>query len=142
MKTKLIPVAIGIICFGLIVLVFSCQNTNQVEFNRYYSSGSAVYQLHCQNCHGAKGEGLQALIPPLTDYIYLKNNKNTLACFIKTGLKGRINIVNKTYEGEMPPNDLAPLEIAQVLTYVTNSFGNRSGTVTTERVNADLAKCY
>jgi len=132
---------IGLICVVLVVMIVSCQNDGQVEFNRYYSNGNAVYQVHCQNCHGAKGEGLQGLIPPLTDSIYLKTNKKILACYIKSGLKGKIIIANKTFEGEMPADDLSPLEIAQVLTYVTNSFGNKIGTVTIEQVNADLAKC-
>ena len=132
---------ISFLCLAMIVLIVSCQNDEQVEFNRYYSNGSVVYQSHCQNCHGAKGEGLQGLIPPLTDSAYLKNNKETLACFVKTGLKGKITIINKSFEGEMPANDLAPLEIAQVLTYVTNSFGNKIGTINTEQVNTDLVKC-
>ena len=41
----------------------------------------------------------------------------------------------------MPAVDLAPIEIAQALTYVTNSFGNKLGTVNVDRVNADLIKC-
>jgi mono/diheme cytochrome c family protein len=132
---------IGFLCLAMIVLIMSCQNDEQVEFNRYYSNGSVVYQSHCQNCHGAKGEGLQELIPPLTDSAYLKSNKNMLSCFIKNGLKGKIIIINKSFEDEMPPNDLSPLEIAQVLTYVANSFGNKIGTINTEQVNTDLAKC-
>jgi len=132
---------IGLISIALILLIASCEDSSRVEFNRYYSNGSAVYQQHCQNCHGAKGEGLQGLMPPLTDSIYLKNNKSALACLIKNGLKGRITISNKQFEGEMPASGLAPVEIAQVLTYINNSFGNKSGTFTTEIVNADLGNC-
>jgi mono/diheme cytochrome c family protein len=137
MKIRLI----GIICIGLVVLVFSCQNDGQIEFNRYYAAGNTVYLSHCQNCHGNKGQGLQGLIPPLTDSAYLISNKGALACFVKNGLKGNIKINKKTFEGEMPPIDLAPLEIAQVLTYAANAFGNKAGTITTEMVNADLTKC-
>src|ERR1700709_2036051 len=115
MKIKLI----GLICIVLAFLGISCQNDEQVEFNRYFSNGNAVYQAHCQNCHGAKGEGLQGLIPPLTDSAYFKSNKEILACLIKNGLKGKVNVANKQFEGEMPPTDLSPVEIAQVLTYVT-----------------------
>ncbi|MCO5950288.1 c-type cytochrome [Mucilaginibacter flavidus] len=126
---------------AMLVITASCQNDGQIEFNRFYSNGSVVYQAHCQNCHGAKGEGLQGLIPSLSDSTYLKNNKNTLACQLNGGLKGKITILNKEFEGEMPASKLSPLEIAQVLTYVTNSFGNKLGTVNTDRVNTDLAKC-
>ena len=126
---------------AMLVIVAACQNDGQIEFNRFYSNGSLVYQAHCQNCHGAKGEGLQLLIPSLTDSIYLKNNKNRLSCQLNNGLKGKIKILDKEFDGEMPASNLSPLEIAQVLTYVANSFGNKLGTVNTDQVNADLAKC-
>ncbi|MDO3643013.1 cytochrome c [Mucilaginibacter sp. L3T2-6] len=139
--SKLKTVIAGILSVTLLVMVASCVNNSQMEFNRYYSNGSAVYQTHCQNCHGTNGEGLQGLIPPLTDSTYLKTNKNILACIIKNGVKGKITVGNKQFEGEMPASGLAPVEIAQVLTYINNSFGNKSGTFTTEDVNADLGKC-
>lgn len=137
MKSRIIFSLLGLV----IALAISCQNDGSIEFNRYYSNGSVVYQTHCQNCHGAKGEGLQGLIPPLTDSLYIKKNKQQLACFLKTGIKGKITINNKTFDGDMPASELTPLEIAQVLTYVTNSFGNKVGTSTVEIVNADLTKC-
>jgi mono/diheme cytochrome c family protein len=137
MKFKII----GFIAFALIILALSCQNDGQVEFNRYYSGGSQIYQSHCQNCHGVKGEGLKALIPPLTDSGYLNSNKTLLACYVKNGLKGKITIHNKTFEEEMPSSDLSPIEIAKVLTYVTNSFGNKMGTINLEQATADLGKC-
>ncbi|MCR8556290.1 cytochrome c [Mucilaginibacter sp. BJC16-A38] len=137
MKVKII----GCICFVVIAFAISCQSDERIEFNRYYSNGSTVYQAKCQNCHGIKGDGLQSFIPPLTDSLYLKNNKKTLACLLKNGLKGKVIINNKAFDGEMLPSGLTPLEIAQVLTYVTNSFGNKAATSTVETVNADLAKC-
>jgi mono/diheme cytochrome c family protein len=137
MKLKLI---IGIL-FILTVLIASCQSDEQVEFYRYYAGGSALYQTHCQNCHGKNGEGLQALIPPLTDSSYLKNNKTLLACFIKNGLKSKITINGREFEGEMPVDNLSPIEIAKVLTYVTNSFGNKMATINLQTVQGDLEKC-
>ena len=137
MKTGII----AIISLALVLLIASCSDDAKMEFNRYYANGSAVYQQHCQNCHGTKGEGLQGLMPPLSDSSYLTTNKSKLACFIKNGLKEKITISNKKFESEMPASSLAPVEIAQVLTYITNSFGNKLGTFTTEDVNADLSKC-
>ncbi|GGA97543.1 c-type cytochrome [Mucilaginibacter rubeus] len=137
MKLKVI----GIIAILLVVVGASCQSDDQIEFKRYYSGGSLVYQQHCQNCHGDKGQGLSALIPPLTDSIYLKNNKRKLACFIKNGLKGKITVAGRSFDDQMQPDDIAPLEIAKVLTYVTNSFGNNMGTVTLQQVQDDLNNC-
>lgn len=137
MKLKIIA-GIGVVLF---VLMISCQSDEQLEFKRYYSAGSLVYQSHCQNCHGTNGEGLQGLMPPLTDSVFLKINKARLACFVKYGLKEKITISKRLFEGQMPPNDLPPIEIANVLTYITNSFGNKMGTINSDQVEADLGKC-
>ena len=136
MKLKII-IGLGI----LVAVIAACQSDDQLEFKHYYASGSVIFQTHCQNCHGQHGEGLQGLIPPLTDSTYLKTNKDLLACSIKYGLKGKVNIANKTFDGAMPPNNLASIEIAEVLTYVTNSFGNKLGTITSEQVDNNLTKC-
>jgi mono/diheme cytochrome c family protein len=137
MKLKVIA-GIG---FLLILLIVSCQSEEQIEFDRYFSAGSLVYQTHCENCHGANGEGLRGLIPPLTDSVFVKFNMNTLPCSIKYGLKGKITVLKRLFEGEMPADDLAPVEIANVLTYVTNSFGNKIGTITSQQVENNLRKC-
>jgi mono/diheme cytochrome c family protein len=125
----------------LIALAFSCQSDEQIEFNRYYSAGSTIYQAHCENCHGEKGEGLQSLIPPLTDSTYLKNDRTLLACYLKNGLKGSITVHGRNFEGNMPASDLSPIEVAKVLTYVTNSFGNKLGLINLQQVQSDIEKC-
>lgn len=137
MKLKIIAFLI----FLLSVMIVSCQNEDQLEFKRYYSSGSLLYQSNCQNCHGINGEGLKGLIPPLTDSVYLITHKALLACFIRNGLKGKINVSNRLYEGQMPQGNLTNVAIAEVLTYITNSFGNKRGTITSGQVNNDLAEC-
>ncbi|HEY8782814.1 MAG TPA: c-type cytochrome [Mucilaginibacter sp.] len=137
MKLK-ITAGIG---FFLFILIVSCQSDEQIEFERYYSAGSLTYQTRCQNCHGASGEGLRGLIPPLTDSLFLKSNKSRLACSIKYGLRGKIIISGRSYQEKMPPTDLPSIEIANVLTYITNSFGNKLGTINAQAVEGDLAKC-
>jgi mono/diheme cytochrome c family protein len=126
----------------LSLLVYNgCQSDSQIEFSRYYSAGQVIYQSRCQNCHGTQGQGLAALIPPLTDTAYLRANERNLACFLKNGLKVPISINGKTFVGEMPPSNLAPMEIAQVLTYVRNTFGNKSGLYNVTATGADLKRC-
>ena len=142
MRLKRISGVLFVLIFLLITgTFFSCRDDGQIEFARYYSSGALIYQQHCQNCHGTHGEGLQGLIPPLTDSIYLNTNRKALACAIKFGLKGKIIIHNKQFDGAMPANDLAPIEIAQALTYAGNSFGNKVGIINVDEVNAGLAGC-
>jgi mono/diheme cytochrome c family protein len=132
---------IGTISAIIVLFITSCQSDESIEYKRYYSSGALVYQAHCQNCHGANGEGLSALIPPLTDSVYLKNNKASLACTIKFGLKGEITVHDKKFDDAMPAEDLSPIEIAQVLTYIGNSFGNKLSTINEQTVQANLANC-
>jgi len=125
-----------------ILIVSSCINDQDIEYKRAYTAGAVIYQEHCQNCHGSNGEGLSALMPPLTDSVYLTQNKAQLACFLKFGLKGQLIIVHgKPYQNQMPTADLAPIEIAQVLTYVKNSFGNKLSIVKVDEVNKDLENC-
>lgn len=132
----------GLIIIAAALFLAACMNDEQIEYQRAYTAGEVVYYQHCRNCHGDKGEGLSALMPPLTDPVYLKQNNAQLSCIIKYGLNNKLIIVNKKpYQNQMPPSGLAPIEIAQVLTYITNNFGNKQGIVTVNKVNADLAKC-
>lgn len=123
-------------------VIFSCQDAGQVKQDIYYVNGRDLYIKHCQNCHGAKGEGLGTLTPPLTDTTFLKQNRQKLACFIKNGIKEPITIGGQAYEGSMPDfARLHDIDIAQLLVYITNSFGNKQGMYTPEEVAAALKDC-
>ena len=133
---------IGSICVLLAVLIYSCQEEKSVEYKRMYTEGSEVYQTYCQNCHGSKGEGLAALIPPLTDTTALKSNPTALPCTVKYGLKGKITVSGKQFDGNMPASsELTPIQIAQVAIYVSNSFGNKNGFTNEDEVNKALNSC-
>jgi mono/diheme cytochrome c family protein len=109
-----------------------------MKFEHYYANGRRLYAQHCQNCHAADGKGLGQLIPPLTDTILLKKNRHQLACLIKNGLSGKIIVNGKEYSSEMPANPaLAPIDLAQLVTYITNSFGNKQGPYTVDQVQED-----
>jgi mono/diheme cytochrome c family protein len=137
MKFRIIVVLLGFIG----AMVYSCQSEDKIEYMRYYSAGQELYKTHCSNCHGGNGEGLAALIPPLTDAAYLKQHRSELACYVKNGLKLPILVNGKAYNGQMPPAALAPVEIAQVLTYVQNSFGNKADIHNIDQVSTELTKC-
>jgi len=123
----------------LATIIYSCQNAAQVKQDVYYVNGRDLYIKHCQNCHGAKGEGLGTLTPPLTDTTFLKTNRNKLASYIKKGIKDTITVNGQQYEGTMPAfAELYDIDIAQLLVYITNSFGNNQGIYTPEEVSAAL----
>jgi mono/diheme cytochrome c family protein len=125
-----------------IIVLHSCQTEAELNFARYYTNGSQVYAQHCANCHGSKGEGLGKLYPPLTDSTYLKVNKSSLACIIKYGLNDTIKVGNIIFSGNMPAETHLPdMDIAAVITYITNSFGNKQGLYTVENAGSDLKSC-
>lgn len=126
----------------LVTIFFSCQSESEIEYKRYFIQGRNIYQTQCKNCHAENGEGLGELFPPLKEADYLKKNKSQLACIVNYGLKGNISVNGKNYNAQMPAQtQLAPIEIAEVITYVTNAFGNQQGLYEVEKVNADLKKC-
>jgi mono/diheme cytochrome c family protein len=139
---KLTLVCLAICAFILTTVFVSCQSEAEIEYKRYYVLGRNLYQTNCTNCHAENGEGLGTLIPSLKDATYLKNNKNKLACMIQYGLQGGLVVNGKIYNGKMPAQkQLAPIEVAEVITYITNTFGNQQGLYNVEKVNADLQIC-
>lgn len=123
-------------------IIYSCQSAGKVKQGMYYANGRDLYITHCQNCHGSKGEGLEELAPPLTDSVFLKDNKQRLACFIKNGISDSLLTINgKQYQGKMPDLNAANIDIAQIIVYITNDFGNKQGMYTPEQVAEDLKNC-
>lgn len=128
--------------FIMAMIIQSCQNEDSITYKRYYVNGKGLYEKNCQNCHGADGKGLGTLYPPLTDSTYLITNKKKLACIIRNGQNEQITINNVAYQGQMPANNtLADIDIAQIIVYITNSFGNKQGHYDQAEVAKDLAAC-
>ena len=135
-----------ILFFLLIVSVLaflgSCQSEEQITYARYYVNGKQLYEQHCQNCHSSDGKGLGNLYPPLTDTVFIKKNKDGLACIIKYGMSGPVTVAGKVYDTEMPAESTMPdIEIAALVTYITNSFGNKHGLYDAEAAGNDLKRC-
>jgi mono/diheme cytochrome c family protein len=132
----------SIFFLSVLAIIISCQNQDEIDYQNYITKGKELYQARCQNCHGANGEGLGELTPALTDSVYLKNNKDRLACIIKNGLNEPITINGKEYHEKMPGyNDLADIDIAKIIVYITNSFGNNQGFKNYKTVSEDLNNC-
>ena len=139
MRRSFIAVALASTLSGII---YSCKNAAQLQQDISYVNGRDIYIKHCQSCHGKNGEGLAMLAPPLTDTISLKENKEKLACFIKNGIRDTTMIIHgQKYDSTMPDFNLANIDIAQVIVYVTNNFGNKQGMYTPDQVAKDLAAC-
>ncbi len=139
---KLVFACLATCALLLATVLVSCQSESEIEYKRYYTIGKSVYQNQCKNCHAENGEGLGGLIPSLQKADYLSKNKSKLACMVQNGLQGLIVVNGKFYNGKMPAQtQLAPIEIAEVITYITNSFGNNQGVYGLEKVSLDLKGC-
>lgn len=113
-----------------------------IRMKQYKIEGKKLYQVHCANCHQKNGEGLARLYPPLVGSDYLLADLPRAACIVKYGQDGPITVNGKSYDQMMPGvESLAPLEVAEILTYISNSWGNMGGISSTRDVTKWLKDC-
>ena len=85
--------------------------------------GEKLYELHCLNCHGEKGEGLGRLIPPIHRPEAYSDAE--LICAIRYGKKGELQVGGIVYDGVMPPNfQLDEGEIRDLAHFVRKKIKN------------------
>ncbi|WP_373497443.1 PQQ-dependent sugar dehydrogenase [Aquiflexum sp.] len=93
-------------------------------------AGAKLYTQYCLTCHGPDGKGAEDLIPPLSQTDWVTGNKGRLIRVMLMGLSGEITVNGQKYNQEMPAYDhLSDQEIADLLTFIRNDFGNKSGAV-------------
>ena len=98
--------------------------------------GRGVYMQTCFVCHQMNGEGLPNQIPPLakSDFFAAMSNDEAIHTVI-AGRTGEVIVNGKKYNGTMTPlNYLSDDQVANVLTYVRNSFGNEGAAVSVDEV--------
>jgi mono/diheme cytochrome c family protein len=99
--------------------------------------GAVVYKNVCITCHQADGGGLPPINPPLIKTTYVLGDKAKLSHIVLAGLAERIEIDGEEYKQPMPAQaHLTDQQIADVLTYVRNSFGNKASAVQPTEVKA------
>ena len=101
-----------------------------------YNAGAIVYAQNCATCHQDDGAGVQDLNAPLIKTDYISGNKTRLINVLVKGLSG-VKVNGETYSNVMPSqNFLSDKQMADVLTYVRNSFGNKASAVMQAEVAA------
>jgi mono/diheme cytochrome c family protein len=88
--------------------------------------GKTVYTETCITCHMGAGEGVPATFPPLAKADYLVKTPEKAIEAVKFGLQGKIVVNGVSYEGMMPNPGLDNEEIADVMNYIQNAWGNTS----------------
>jgi mono/diheme cytochrome c family protein len=104
-------------------------------------AGKTVYAKNCLFCHMVDGAGVPGLNPPLGKTDWVIGDKKRLINVVLLGLNDPITINGEEYANPMPPQpQLSDKDIADVLTYIRNSFGNKASVVTEAEVKAQRAK--
>lgn len=108
-----------------------------LDLDAQVAAGRALYQGTCSVCHGGQGEGMEGVFPPLAESDFLMADKRRSIEVVLNGLEGPITVNGKDYDSVMPPmSQLSDDEIANILTFVRNSFGNQGEAVTAEEVRS------
>ncbi|HEX7692596.1 MAG TPA: cytochrome c [Sediminibacterium sp.] len=104
--------------------------------------GKLVYMQRCLACHQVDGGGVPHLNAPLDGATLVKSNdKSRMVRIVLKGMNERIEIDGEYYSNNMTPlADLSDQQIADVLTYVRNSWSNKASAVTAAEVKAIRAK--
>jgi nitrite reductase (NO-forming) len=100
----------------------------------FIEKGKRIYAQACFACHQAEGQGLAGVFPPLAKSDYLMADKARAIRGIIKGVTGEMTVNGVKYNGVMPPVMLNDEQIAHVLTFVRNSWGNTGDIVTVEEV--------
>ncbi|MFN8237852.1 MAG: copper-containing nitrite reductase [Chitinophagales bacterium] len=108
----------------------------QLTKDERIAAGKTIFASTCQACHQADGKGIPGAFPPLAGSDYFKGNPAKVASAVTHGLSGNITVNGKTYNGVMPTQTLGDEEVANVVTFVMNSFGNGGGEITPAQVSA------
>lgn len=111
------------------------------ELKASMAKGKVIYESYCLSCHMENGEGIPATFPPLAKSDYLMADRERSIHQVIFGLEGEIVVNEETYDGLMPASGLEDEQVAQVLNYVRNSWGNKDlKIITTEEVAKVRAK--
>ncbi|GGW30822.1 c-type cytochrome [Arenibacter certesii] len=87
--------------------------------------GADIYSDFCVTCHLPNGKGVEKTFPPLAKSDYLLKNREESIRGIKFGQQGEIVVNGITYNNTMPAMGLDDEEIADVMNYILNSWGNK-----------------
>ncbi|PRY02922.1 putative membrane-bound dehydrogenase-like protein [Pontibacter ummariensis] len=106
-----------------------------------FIKGEAIYAREgfCGTCHQPDAKGLSASgFPPLTGTKWVSGSDERLIKLVLNGLHGPIKVLGKEYPGQVPMTPFGGMlkdeEVAAVLTYVRNSFGNKASAISPDKV--------
>lgn len=133
MKNILIGSFIGCILMGFTLHTETATYTSQDPLKESIARGGEVYTEYCIQCHLGQGEGIPKTFPPLAKSDWLtKDNITDAIRVVKYGQTGEITVNGETYNGVMAELGLYEDEVADVMNFIMNSWGNSYDQMITE----------
>lgn len=123
-----------------LVLIISMALFQDPELQESMERGKEIYADFCITCHLPKGEGVPYTFPPLAKSDYLMEKRESSIRAIKYGLQGEITVNGVTYNNAMASMGLEDEEVADIMNYISNSWGNTSDTIVTVEEVAEVKK--
>ena len=96
--------------------------------NTSIQNGKTVYETYCMSCHMENGEGVSGAFPTLVKTGNL-TDKNRMVNIITKGMRGAIVVKGTKYNAEMAGVELTDKEVADVINYIRNSWGNKTAMI-------------
>lgn len=128
-----------ITCFTVATFLF-CNNSQDPKLQESIERGADIYSDFCINCHMPSGEGVPGTFPPLAKSDYLMKNREASIKGIKYGQSGEITVNGVKYNSTMAAMGLSDDEVADVMNYITNSWGNKNTKMVTETEVSKIKK--
>tara|TARA_A100000164_G_scaffold156305_1_gene138707 strand:+ start:2232 stop:2645 length:414 start_codon:yes stop_codon:yes gene_type:complete len=113
-----------ILCYYIIIGMVSSSIFKEKTKEDSIEAGKEIYNDFCIQCHLTSGEGVSGVFPPLKKSDYLLNNIEKSIAGIKFGLRGEIIVNGEVYNSLMINQGLDNEEIADVMNYILNEWGN------------------
>jgi nitrite reductase (NO-forming) len=115
--------------------------SGELTLRQQVDAGKALFAGTCSTCHQPDGAGLAGVFPPLAKSDYIARNPERVPGVILHGLTGKVTVNGREYDSVMPPmTQLTDDEVANISTYVLNSWGNPGGRVTKSEAAATRAR--
>lgn len=112
----------------------------QEKVSESYKRGEEVFTNFCVTCHLPSGKGIPGNFPPLAGSNWLTEKRTESLKAIKYGLSGPIEVNGESYNNAMTAQGLSDQEVADVMNYVSNTWGNSAKNEVTEAEVQALTK--
>ena len=127
MITKKSIIFFAVLCLAITNKSFSQNTATSIQ------NGQSVYSTYCMSCHMEDGNGLEGVYPSLVKTGNLAD-KNRLVKIISQGMRGPIMVKGVKYDAEMAGVELADQDVADVINYIRNTWGNKNPLVKASEV--------